>query len=129
MNAVDALQAALTAEHSAVYLYGLLGGQASRSPDLASRQRISAAFNNHRARRDQLIDLLSARKVVPTASAISYEMPAGGAATIEQRCMPIYGQLIEATSAAERTFAIGALHDVAVSAVGFGAEPTNFPGR
>lgn len=129
MNGVDALQATLTAEHAAVYLYGVLGGQASRSPDIAGRQALAAAFNSHRARRDQLIDLLSARKVVPAASAIAYDMPAGGPATIEQRCLPIYGQLVEATTGAERTFAIASLHQVAAAAVGFGAQPSNFPGK
>ena len=61
------LAALLAAEHEAVYGYGVVGGRL----DEATRRTALAAFDSHRARRDQLAGLL-------VASGQTLEAPPGG---------------------------------------------------
>ena len=48
---IDAAQAALAAEHAAVYGYGVVGGQVAASRKAEARQ----AYDAHRAARDALV--------------------------------------------------------------------------
>jgi len=137
MTPVRALQTALAGEHAAVYLYGVLGGQISRSehPDLAAV--VGASYATHIGRRDALNALVVAHHATPDVSASAYRIPAdvdtpSGARAlarrIEGRCLQLYGQTIENTTGADRIWAIGALRGAAVDVLAYGARPTDFPG-
>ncbi len=69
--AISTLQAALAAEHAAVYGYGVAGAHLSGP----RQQEALAAWNAHRARRDQLAAMLSAQGAVPVAAAAAYKLP------------------------------------------------------
>ncbi|MBZ9641095.1 DUF4439 domain-containing protein, partial [Streptomyces sp. PSKA30] len=66
-----ALQAALAAEHAAVYGYGVVGGRI----DEGRRTEARAAYDAHRARRDALV--LEVRNLggEPVAAAGGYALP------------------------------------------------------
>ena len=81
--AIGALQAALAAEHAAVYGYGVAGAHLSGP----QQQEALRAWNAHRARRDQLASMLSTQGAVPVAAAAAYQLPypvtaASGAVTL-----------------------------------------------
>lgn len=137
MTPVRALQAVLSGEHAAVYLYGVLGGQISRSehPDLAAL--VGASYATHIGRRDALNALVVAHHATPAAAASAYRIPAdvdtpAGARAlarrIEGRCAQLYGQAIENSVGPDRSWAIAALRGAAVDVLAYGARPTDFPG-
>lgn len=68
---VEGLQAALRAEHSAVWAYGIVGATVAVENRAAIRD-VDAA---HRARRDELADLILLRGADPDPSEASYELP------------------------------------------------------
>lgn len=134
---VAALQAALAAEHAALYVLGVLGGQAAHTPATALEARLTAAYGAHRRRRDRLTVLVDRHGADPVGAAPAYRLPNAGATTadlvraartVEDRCTDVYGALVAATAGSERSFALAALEEVAVAAVGFGATPEAFPG-
>lgn len=134
MNADDALSAALKAEFAAVYLYGLLGGRASRGGSPAEIARINASYAAHRMRRDQLLAFLGDNAPAP---AVAYTPPVDPtspktrtacAHAIEVGCEAVYAQLVEATTGSQRAFAINALSSVSTAAVAVGQTPLAFPG-
>ncbi|MGN6782070.1 MAG: DUF4439 domain-containing protein [Marmoricola sp.] len=136
-TAVAALQAALTAEHAALYVLGVLGGQAARSPATALGARLTEAYTTHRRRRDRLTVLLDRHGAAPVGAAPAYRLPNAAATTadlvraartVEDRCTDVYGALVAATTGSDRSFALAALAEVAVAAVAFGATPEAFPG-
>lgn len=129
-----ALKAALNAEFAAVYLYGLIGGRASRGGTPAEVARINASYAAHRARRDQLLTFLGDSAPTP---AVAYTPPVDPttldartacANAIEVRCEAVYAQLVAATSGSQRAFAINALTSVSTAAVVVGQAPIAFPG-
>jgi len=137
MTAAEALKAALKAEYAAVYLYGVIGGRASRGGKPTEIARIAANYAAHRQRRDQLLALLAARGATPPAPAVAYLPPVDPvspttrtacAREIEVSCESVYAQLIAATTGPERAFAINALSGVSVAAATLGQEPAAFPG-
>ncbi len=65
MTPVQALQKALAAEHAAVHLYGLLGAQSSKSQQPVLFARLEQAYEDHRAARDRLTVLVSAKGADP----------------------------------------------------------------
>ncbi len=65
----------LAAEHAAVYGYGLLGARL----DEADRRTALAAFDSHRARRDQLTSLLRAAGEAPQGPLPAYDVTASSA--------------------------------------------------
>lgn len=69
---VPLLATLLEAEHAAVYGYGVLGARL----DDSDRRGALAAFDSHRARRDQLIALLSDRGATPQAPLPAYDVTA-----------------------------------------------------
>lgn len=134
MTPVDALTDALRAEYAAVYVYGLLGGRASRGGKPAEIARITDLYTAHRTRRDQLMAFLGEAAPAP---AVAYAPPvdptspatrAACARTIEEGCEAIYAQLVAATTGAQRAFAINALTSVSTSAATLGQRPSAFPG-
>ncbi|MGN6722777.1 MAG: ferritin-like domain-containing protein [Marmoricola sp.] len=137
MTPTQALVAALKAEYAAVYLYGLIGGRASRGDKPAEVARIKNLYAAHRTRRDQLIALLGARKVATPAPAVAYKPPidpvspstrTACAREIEVRSESVYTQLVASTTGPERAFAINALDSVSKAGVALGQTPSAFPG-
>ncbi len=69
--AVGALQAALAAEHAAVYGYGVAGAHLS-----GARQKAAAQdWQIHEASRDALAAMITARGAQPVAAAAAYRLP------------------------------------------------------
>ncbi|WP_051217773.1 ferritin-like domain-containing protein [Nocardioides insulae] len=133
----DALQTALAAEHAAVYVYGVLGGQTSASRQPTLMRLVIDAFSTHQLRRDHLTALLAAAGETPVGTEPGYRVPPrlGTAAAVERTargveaaCATAYAALVAATSAEVRSWSITALTDTAVRGLGFGAAPTPFPG-
>ena len=137
MTSTSALLAALRAEYAAVYLYGLIGGRASRGGKPAELKRIGDSYAAHRMRRDQLLAFLSARGVAAPSPAVAYRPPIDPASLtsrtscarmIEERCETVYAQLVTAATGTERAFAMSALSATSVAAVAVGQQPSAFPG-
>lgn len=137
MTPIEALQTTLAGEHAAVYVYGALGGRTSASAEPALAAALRAAYDVHRSRRDQVTAMIRARAEVPVVSEVSYVLPNDAdtpgrcrraAAEIEERCTQVYAAAVGSTARANRQWAIDALADAAVRQLGFGAEPSTFPG-
>jgi hypothetical protein len=137
MTPVQALQKALAAEHAAVHLYGLLGAQSSKSRQPTLFARLNQTYAAHRAARDRLTVLVSAKGADPVAAKVDYEVPGptGNAAqieavarTIERRMTRTYGELVASTAGADRRWAIAALDTSALRELGFGGAASPFPG-
>ncbi|WND34785.1 DUF4439 domain-containing protein [Streptomyces sp. BB1-1-1] len=130
---LDAVQAALAAEHAAVYGYGVVGGRVGEE----RRTEARTAYDAHRARRDAL-----ARKVrdlggKPVAAAAGYALPfevpdsaaaVRLAAELEERVAGVYSDLVRAAEGERRAAAAGALREAAVRAVRWRGGSVAFPG-
>ncbi|MFD0394961.1 ferritin-like domain-containing protein [Streptomyces nogalater] len=119
---VTALQAALAAEHAAVYGYGVVGGR------IGERRRAEArtAYDAHRARRDALVRAVRDLGAAPVAASAAYELPfpvGDGAsalrlaARLEERLAGVYSDVVRAATGARRADAAAALREAAVRAV------------
>lgn len=106
---VAALQAALAAEHAAVYGYGVAGARLTGAAQTAAR----SLWDAHRARRDRLADMIIARRSDPVAAAAAYRLPvqvtssrtAGQLmATLEDRLAAAYLGLAGVDDSRLRTF-------------------------
>src|SRR5687768_7431782 len=137
MTPVQALQKALAGEHAAAHLYGLLGAQSSKSRQPTLFARLEQAYEAHRAARDRLTVLVSAKGADPVAAKVDYVVPGptttpaqieGVARTIERRVTRTYGELVGNTAGGDRRWAISALDSAAVRGVAFGVAPSHFPG-
>ncbi|MDQ4036769.1 MAG: ferritin-like domain-containing protein [Actinomycetota bacterium] len=117
---VEGLQAALRAEHSAIWGYGVVG--AAVSPE--ARQSVRDVEAAHRAGRDELADLIRLRGADPEPAEVSYELPfpvadAGGglrlAAELESGVARGYAYAIaQADSQRAKAFSLAALIDAAL---------------
>jgi Domain of unknown function (DUF4439) len=132
-----ALQSTLAAEHAAVYLYAALGARVSASVDPQLAARLRSAYGQHRGRRDQLTAMVQQAHARPVAAAVSYRLPnpsrtsrqlTAGALQVETRCEAVYADMVAGTSGVSRQWAIEALSESAVRALGFGGGPVPFPG-
>jgi hypothetical protein len=130
---IEALQAALAAEHAAVYGYGVVGGRVG--PDRRSEAR--AAYDAHRARRDRLARSVRDLGASPQAAAAAYTLPfpvpdsaaaVRLAAELERRVADVYSDLVRAATGDLRREAAGALRETAVRAVRWSGESVAFPG-
>jgi Domain of unknown function (DUF4439) len=137
MTPVQALQKALAAEHAAVHLYGLLGGQSSKSRQPVLFARLEQTYEAHRAARDQLTVLVTRNGADPVAAKLDYAVPGptstpgqirAVARTLERRVTRTYGELVANTAGNERRWAITALDASALRELSFGVEPSHFPG-
>ncbi|MFF7310132.1 DUF4439 domain-containing protein [Streptomyces sp. NPDC008137] len=128
-----ALQAALAAEHAAVYGYGVVGGR------IGDGQRVEArtAYDAHRARRDALAREVKDLGGRPAAAAAGYALPfpvadaaaaARLAAELEDRVAGVYSDLVRAAGGGRRVLAAEALREAAVRAVRWRGESVAFPG-
>ncbi|WP_245642705.1 ferritin-like domain-containing protein [Nonomuraea candida] len=68
---LEKLRKALAAEHAALFAYGLLGARTSGEV----RAKMTAAFESHRARRDQLRTRITALGGKPAEPDASYALP------------------------------------------------------
>ncbi|WP_236239717.1 ferritin-like domain-containing protein [Streptomyces sp. CC228A] len=133
MSPLEAAQAALAAEHAAVYGYGVVGARLG-----GDRQaEAAAAHAAHRARRDALGRTVRDLGGTPAAAAAAYALPfpvADGdaavrlAAELEERVAAVYADLVRASGGAARRDAAGALREAAVRAVRWRGSGVAFPG-
>ncbi|MEU5099733.1 ferritin-like domain-containing protein [Streptomyces sp. NPDC020996] len=130
---LQALQAALAAEHAAVYGYGVVGGR------IGERRRAEArsAYDAHRARRDTLVREVRDLGGTPAAAAAAYALPfpvpdsaaaVRLAAELEDRVAGVYSDLVRASGGELRRGAAEALREAAVRAVRWRGESVAFPG-
>ncbi|MEW2620047.1 ferritin-like domain-containing protein [Streptomyces sp. NPDC048106] len=128
-----ALQAALAAEHAAVYGYGVVGGRV----DDRRRTDAKAAYDAHRARRDALAREVRDLGGRPVAASAAYTLPftvrgpadaVRLAAQLEERVAGVYADLVRSSAGARRASAAGALREAAVRAVGWSGQSVAFPG-
>ena len=75
MTYAEALHTTLAAEHAALYVYGALGAQTSQSGAPTLYDALTDAYNAHRARRDQLVAILTDLGEQPVAAEPVYELP------------------------------------------------------
>lgn len=130
------LNATLAAEHAALYVYAALGARTSESTQPALFAVISAAYDEHRRRRDDLEQRVRAAGGAPAAAAPAYALPpmADAAAVtrsalrVEQACASAYAAQVAATVAADRRWAIEALAAAATTRMRLGGRPVAFPG-
>ncbi|MFF5565042.1 ferritin-like domain-containing protein [Streptomyces sp. NPDC012623] len=132
-RALAAAQAALAAEHAAVYGYGVVGGRIGD----ARRSEATAAYAAHRARRDALArtvrDLGGRPGAAAAAYALPFAVPDGPAAVrlaaeLEDRVAGVYSDLVRAAEGPLRREAAGALREAAVRAVRWRGGGVAFPG-
>ncbi|CAL9544902.1 hypothetical protein SUDANB58_04326 [Streptomyces sp. enrichment culture] len=130
---LDALQAALAAEHAAVYGYGVVGGRIGEE----RRAQARAAYDAHRARRDALVRQVRDRGGEPVAAAAGYALPfpvpdadaaVRLAAELEDRVAGVYSDLVRAAPGERRAAAADALREAAVRAVRWRGGSVAFPG-
>jgi len=126
MTTIRALQTTLAAEHAAVYVYGVLGAQTSRSaaPDLYAA--LTAAYTAHRGRRDLLTRTIADLGADPVAAEPAYTVPAH--LDTGDRVMREAATLVANTSGVRRRWAIMALNDAAVRVLAFRGAPEMLPG-
>ncbi|MFD9910193.1 ferritin-like domain-containing protein [Streptomyces sp. NPDC059063] len=130
---LKAVQAALRAEHAAVYGYGVVGGRIGD----ARRAEARTAYDAHRARRDELRRAVRALDGEPEASAAAYALPfpvpdsaaaVRLAAELEERVAGVYADLVRAAGGARRRAAADALREAAVRAARWRGGSVAFPG-
>ncbi|MEU6010457.1 ferritin-like domain-containing protein [Streptomyces sp. NPDC047453] len=130
---LEALQAALAAEHAAVYGYGVVGGRIGES----RRAEARSAYDAHRARRDALVREVRDLGGQPVAAAAAYTLPfpvpdsaaaVRFAAELEERVAGVYSDLVRAAAGGRRREAAGALREAAVRAVRWRGGSVAFPG-
>ncbi|MFE1786346.1 ferritin-like domain-containing protein [Streptomyces sp. NPDC059506] len=131
--ALDALQAALGAEHAAVYGYGVVGARL----DGAGRDRAREAHTAHRARRDGLERTVRDLGGRPVAAAAAYSLPfpvpdaeaaVRLAAELENRVAAVYADLVRASEGGRRREAAAALREAAVRSARWRGVGVAFPG-
>ncbi|MER5888780.1 ferritin-like domain-containing protein [Streptomyces sp. NPDC001941] len=133
MSALEAVRAALAAEHAAVYGYGVVG---ARIGD-ARRAEAESAHAAHRARRDALERTVRDLGGAPVASAAAYALPfevadAAAAlrlaAVLEDRIADVWSDVVRAARGPLRRDAAGALREAAVRAARWRGGGVAFPG-
>jgi Domain of unknown function (DUF4439) len=131
--AVGALQAALAAEHAAVYGYGVAGAHLSG----ARRRAAAQDWQIHQASRDALTAMIAALGAQPVAAAAAYRLPfpvsTGRAAVmlaafLEDRVATAYLGVVALSEARLRMFGARALESAALRAAGWRGRTLAFPG-
>lgn len=130
---LSAAQAALAAEHAAVYGYGVVGGRIVE----ARRDEARSAYDAHRARRDALRrtvrDLGGRPEPAAAAYALPFDVPDSPAAVrlaaeLEDRVAAVYADLVRSSTGARRREAAGALREAAIRSVRWRGTGVAFPG-
>jgi hypothetical protein len=137
MTPVAALQSALAAEHAALYLFGAYGARTSQSADPALYAAVTEGYLTHRARRDHLEQVVTARGEEPVPAAPTYRLPdrlatapqvTASALATERTAAAGYAALVASTVDADRRWAVEALTASAVLQLRLGGRPEAFPG-
>ncbi|MGW6061612.1 ferritin-like domain-containing protein [Streptomyces sp. NPDC055189] len=130
---LKAVQAALGAEHAAVYGFGVVGGRIGEG----RRAEARTAYDAHRARRDELQRAVRDLGGEPEPSAAAYALPfavpdsaaaARLATQLEERVAGVYSDLVRASGGARRERAAEALREAAVRAARWRGGSVAFPG-
>ncbi|MFH8796665.1 ferritin-like domain-containing protein [Streptomyces sp. NPDC017941] len=130
---MKAVQAALRAEHAAVYGYGVVGGRIGAG----RRAEARTAYDAHRARRDELRRAVRDLGGEPESSAAAYALPfpvpdaaaaARLAAELEERVAGVYADLVRAAGGTRRSAAAESLREAAVRAARWRGGSVAFPG-
>jgi hypothetical protein len=130
---LKALQAALRAEHAAVYGYGVVGGRISGE----RKDEVRAVYDAHRARRDELARAVRDLGGRPVAADPAYALPfpvtdTGSAVRLavelEEGVAGVYSDLVRAVEGVRRRTAAEALREAAVRAVRWRGSSVAFPG-
>ncbi len=133
----EALQTTLAAEHAALWVYGVLGGQVSRSEEPKLARDLEEAYRIHRGRRDTLIRAISDDNAEPVGAELGYQLPSdvdstnevvAAALLTERRCAATYADLVAHTEGNRRRWAVTALTDTAIRQLRFRGSPETFPG-
>ena len=131
--AIRALQAALTAENTAVYGYGVAGAH------LTGARRAAAVRDwvGHENARDTLTAMLTARGGRPVAAAAAYDLPfpvhsapaaVSLAVLLEDRVTSVYLGLVGLSDPALRAFGAAAARSAALRAAQWRGSTLAFPG-
>jgi len=131
--AVRALQAALAAENTAVYGYGVAGAH------LTGAKRAAAVRDwvAHENARDTLTAMLTARGGQPAAAAAAYALPFGVhnaaravslAALLEDRVAAVYLGLVALSEPSLRAFGAAGVRTAALRAAAWRGSTLAFPG-
>ncbi|MGW0844117.1 ferritin-like domain-containing protein [Streptomyces sp. NPDC002787] len=130
---LKAVQAALAAEHAAVYGYGIVGGRIGEARQSEARE----AYDAHRGRRDELTRTVRDLGGKPAVAAAGYALPfqvtdsdsaVRLAAELEERVAGVYSDLVRASEGDRRRTAAEALREAAVRAVRWRGGSVAFPG-
>jgi Domain of unknown function (DUF4439) len=132
---IAALQTALAAEHATIYGYGVAGARLRGTARQSARQ----LWDAHRAKRDQLAALITARQASPMAAAAAYRLPvritsqrtAGTlVAVLEERLATAYLGLVGADDPKLRTLGAASMQEAVTRAVRWRNAPLRdaFPG-
>ena len=130
---VKALQAALAAEHAAVYGYGVAGAHLGG----ARRRAATRDWTAHQAARDTLAAMITALGGQPVQAATAYRLPFPVhtrsaavmlAAYLEDRVAAAYLGLVALPDAGLRVFGARAVRSAALRAVGWRRRSLAFPG-
>ena len=130
---IAALQAALAAEHAAVYGYGVAGAMLTR----AALAQARAHWTAHRVARDTLEARLTELGAVPVAASPAYELPfavTGAAsakrlaAALEEGVTRAYLGLVAVNDPALRRFGAKVMQTSANRAVAWSGRTVAFPG-
>lgn len=140
MNAIDSLQTTLAAEHAAIYLYGVLGGQTSQDGQPALFAEFREGYLRHQAQRAALVQSLEALGATPVVGSAVYALPAALDADpteadiravgidLEDACATTYSALVANVAGPQRRAALRALTEAAVAIVRLGGSAQAFPG-
>ncbi|MBO8189670.1 ferritin-like domain-containing protein [Streptomyces spirodelae] len=128
-----ALQAALRAEHAAVYGYGVVGGRIDEN----HKSQVRECYEAHRTRRNALRRAVRSLGGEPEPAAAAYALPFAVpdsqaavrlAAQLEDRIAGVYADLVRASEGARRRTAAEALREAAVRSVRWKGGGVAFPG-
>jgi len=137
MTEVDALQRTLAAEHAAIFVLGALGARAAALPAVQLRTALSAAYDEHLARRNHLRPVIAATGEHPVAAEPAYRLPtrlsteqqiAAEALRVQRACVATYAALVAQTAGAGRRWALEAMTQTALTEADFGGRPQALPG-
>ncbi len=128
-----ALQAALAAEHAAVYGYGVVGAMLAGAGQADAR----SAWLSHQEARDKLEAMLTRLGATPVAASAAYRLPfaiTGAAAarrlaaTLEDGVTRAYLGVVAVDNPAIRSFGARAMQASAIRATAWTATTVAFPG-
>ena len=131
--AVTALQAALAAEHAAIYGYGVAGAQLGGN----ARAGATSDWKAHLIARDTLVTMITDLGATPVTAEVAYALPfpvdgpaaaAKLAAVLEDRVAGAYLGVVAVDDAKLRMFGATAMQAPARRAAGWRGSTVAFPG-